>query len=143
MTTAVLTRTAQAGDAGSSVKVTFAGSLKASVTLADYSGVTSVEAQNSATDAAATTSHTSPTVNGLTAGSVALTFWADKSTTTSAWSPPAGVTQRSVVVGSGGGAVSGLLVDSGSTTVSGSYGGQTATTNVKSGSGASWVVALD
>jgi PKD repeat protein len=142
MTTAVLARTAQAGDAGSSVKVTFAGTLKASVTLADYRGVTSVEAQNSATDAAATTSHKSPTVNGLTTGSVALTFWADKSTTTSAWSLPAGVTQRSVIFGSGGGAVSGLLVDSGST-VSGSYGGQTATTNVKSGSGAAWVVALD
>jgi hypothetical protein len=88
-----------------------------------------------------TTSHKSPTVTGLPTGALAVTFWADKSTTTTSWTPPAGVTQRSVVYGAGGGAVSGLVADSGSA-VSGSYGGLTATTNVSSGSGAAWTVGL-
>jgi hypothetical protein len=58
------------------------------------------------------------------------------------WTPPAGVTKQSAIYGSGGGAVSGLLADSGSSAVGTSYGGLTATTNVKSGSGASWTVDL-
>jgi hypothetical protein len=139
--TAAFQKTAQPGDAGSSVKVTFSTSVKGSVTLADYTNATAVGQAASATDTS-TTSHKSPTVTGLPSGSLAVTFWADKSTTTTAWTPPAGVTQQSVIFGAGGGAVSGLLADSGTSAVGGSYGGLTATTNVKSGSGASWTVDL-
>jgi PKD repeat protein len=138
--TAAFGKSAQASDAGSSVKVTFSVSVKGSVTLADYTGATAVGPAASATDNN-TTSHKSPTVTGLPTGALAVTFWADKSTTTTSWTPPAGVTQRSVVYGAGGGAVSGLVADSGSA-VSGSYGGLTATTNVSSGSGAAWTVGL-
>jgi hypothetical protein len=139
--TAVFGKSAQASDAGSSVKVTFSTSVKGSVTLADYTGATAVGQFASAVDTS-TTSHKSPTVTGLPSGSLAVTFWADKSTTTTMWTPPAGVTQQSAIYGAGGGAVSGLLADSGSSAVGTSYGGLTATTNVTSGSGASWTVDL-
>jgi PKD repeat protein len=141
LTDAVYQRTAVAGDAGSTVAVTFPASLKSSLTLADYASAASgIETEAVASDKS-TTSHTTPTLSGLSAGSLAVSFWSDKSTTTSAWTPPASVTQRSAVYGSGGGAVSGLLADSGSP-VTGTYGGLTATTNATSGSDIAWTIAL-
>jgi hypothetical protein len=141
LTSAVFTRTAEATDAGSTVSVTLSASVKASLTLADYAHASAtVEAKASST-AKTTSSHTTPTVTGLSAGSLAVSFWTDKSTTTSAWSPPPSVTKRSDVYGTSGGAVSALLADSGSP-VSGTYGGLTATTNATSGSAAQWTIGL-
>jgi PKD repeat protein len=141
LTDAVYQRTAAAADAGSTVAVTFPASIKSSLTLADYSSAASgIEMEAVAVDKSAT-SHTTPTLNGLSAGSLAVSFWSDKSTTTSAWTAPASVTRRSAVFGSGGGAVSALLADSGSP-VTGTYGGLTATANVSSGTGIAWTIAL-
>jgi hypothetical protein len=141
LTTTVYERSAQAGDAGSAVSVPLSGTVKASLTVADYGSAASpVEVAASSTDST-TASHTSPTVTGLSNGSLAVTFWTDKSTTTTSWTPPAGVTKRSEVEGTASGAVSGLLVDSGSA-VSGTYGGLVATTDATSGSGAAWTIAL-
>jgi PKD repeat protein len=141
LSTAAYSRPATASDAGSSVTVPYSATVKASLTLAAYANAGDpVEASASASDAS-TTSHKSPSVTGLASGSYAITFWGDKATTTSAWTAPSGVTQRAVVYGSGGGAVSALLVDSGAA-VTGSYGGLTATTNATSGSGTSWTIGL-
>jgi PKD repeat protein len=139
---AVYEKTATGADAGSSATVTFSASVKAQLTVADYKNVstTPIEAAQSNTSGAGT-SHTTPAISGLTAGTWVLSFWTDKSTTTTAWTPPAGVTKRSDVYGTAGGAVSALLADSG-TGVSGSYPAQTATTNVSSGSSVQWTVAL-
>jgi hypothetical protein len=141
MASAVYSKTAASTDLGSTVSVTFSAKLKASLTLADYTHAAgTVEAQASATGSN-TTSHTTPTVNGLSGGSLAVSFWTDKSTTTTAWTVPSNVTKRSEVEGTGGGAISGLLADSGSA-VSGSYGGLTASTNASSGAAAQWTIAL-
>ena len=94
----------------------------------------------SASDAG-TASHRSPTLTGLSSGTMAVTFWTDKSTGTTAWTAPASVVKRSAVFGTGGGAVSAMLADSGSA-VSGTYGGLTATTNKASGTGIEWTIAL-
>jgi hypothetical protein len=90
---------------------------------------------------ASTSSHKSPTLTGLSSGSMAVTLWTDKSTGTTSWTPPAGVVKRSAVFGTGGGAISALLADSGGA-VSGSYGGLTATTNATSGAAVAWTIAL-
>jgi hypothetical protein len=141
LSSAVFVRDATGTDAGSTVSITFSATVKASLTVADYAHASAtVEAAASAT-AASTTNHTTPTVTGLSAGSLAVSFWTDKSTTTSAWTPPSGVIKRSDVYGGGGGAVSGLLADSGSA-VTGSYGGLTAMTNATSGSAAQWTIGL-
>jgi hypothetical protein len=139
---AVFEKTATAADASSPVTVTFSGTVKAEVMVADYTNTAGspIETAVSST-AASTATHTTPAVSGLTAGTWVVSFWTDKSTTTSSWTPPAGVTQRAVVYGTSGGAISALLADSGAG-VSGSYPGQTATTNVTSGSAAQWTIAL-
>jgi hypothetical protein len=141
LTSAVFERSAQAGDAGTSVSVTFPATVHASLTLADYASAAGAVEMEASSTASTTASHTSPTITGLSTGSLAVTFWTDKATGTTAWTPPAGVTKRSDVYGTGGGAVSALLVDSGSP-VSGSYGGLVATTNATSGSAAQWTIGL-
>jgi PKD repeat protein len=141
LTDAVYQRTAVTGDAGSTVTVTFPASVKASLTLADYASTASTIEMEAVAADSATSSHTTPTLSGLTAGTLAVSFWSDKSTTTSAWTAPASVTQRSAVYGTGGGAVSALLADSGSP-VTGTYGGLTASTNATSGAGITWTIAL-
>jgi PKD repeat protein len=141
LSTAVYQRTAQLGDASSAVPVAFSASVKGSLTLADYASTApSIEAFASHSDTS-TSSHTCAALTGLSNGSLALTYWTDKSTGTTAWTPPATVVQRSVVVGSGGGAISALLTDSGNP-VSGSYGPLTASTNATTGAGVEWSIAL-
>jgi hypothetical protein len=141
LTTEVYSRTAQPGDAGSTVPFTFSALVKASVTIADYeNALNPVESDASAFDAN-TSTHVSPLVNGLSTGSIAVTCWMDKSTGTTQWTTPSDVTNRSAVYGTGGGAVSAMLADSGGS-VSGSYGQQKATTNATSGSGVTWTIGL-
>ena len=76
----------------------------------------------------ATTAHTSPTVSAPAGSKWLVTYWADKTSSTTSWTAPAGQTFRSSRFGSPSGAMSGLLVDS-DADVSGSTGGLTATAN--------------
>jgi PKD repeat protein len=143
LSSAVFERSATASDHGTPVTVTFgANTVKGSVMVADYSNVsaTPIEAQASAT-ATSTKNHVAPALSGLTAGTWVVSWWTDKSTTTTTWTPPASVTKRLDVYGTSGGAVSALLADS-NAGVSGSYPAQTATTDVTSGSAAQWSIAL-
>jgi PKD repeat protein len=139
LTTNVYSKAATAGDAGSSIGVGFSASVKASLVVADYrNAVLPVETDLSAT-AAGTTAHTAPALSGLAAGSWVVSYWTDKSTTTTSWTPPGGVTQRAVAYGTGSGADSALVADSGPVT---SSPAQTATTDATSGSSAQWSLAL-
>jgi hypothetical protein len=139
LTTNVYSKAATAGDTGSSIGVSFSTSVKASLVVADYrNAVLPVETDLSAT-AASTTAHTAPALSGLTAGSWVVSYWTDKSTTTTSWTPPSGVTQRAVVYGTGSGADSALVADSGPVTSSPAL---TATTDATSGSSAQWSLAL-
>jgi PKD repeat protein len=141
LTTTVYSRAATAGDPGSTVSVGFSGTVKASLTLAAYAHAASAVEANASATARTTASHVTPSVSGLVPNSLAVSFWADKSTGTTAWTAPSDVTTRSAVYGTGGGAVSALLGDSGAA-VSGAYGGKTATTNATSGSAATWTIGL-
>ena len=66
----------------------------------------------------------------------------DKSSGTTLWTPPSGVTERGTSYGSGTGRTSGLLADSGAPVATGTYGGATATTDVVSGRGIAWTLIL-
>jgi PKD repeat protein len=136
-------RTASSSDLGANVPVTFSAKTHNSVTLADYKSAdpNTIEASASSADAN-TASHVTPTVNVTVAGSLAVSYWADKSSTTTAWTPPAPVTQRATFFDTGGGYTTSLLADSNSTVGTGSYGGLTATTNAASGKGTEWTVIL-
>jgi PKD repeat protein len=139
---AVYEKTATSTDHSTAVAVTFSGSVKAEVTVADYTNTDPAPIEEAlSSTATATESHATPAASALTPGSWVVSFWTDKSTTTSLWTPPSDVTERSVAYGTGTGAVSGMLADS-NAGVSGSYAGQIATTNFSSGSAAQWTIAL-
>jgi hypothetical protein len=101
---------------------------KSDLALAVYRGATGVAASAGVLDTATTAAHVSPAVNAPGGSKWLVTFWADKSGGTTAWTPPGTQTFRSNKFGSPSGAMSGLLVDS-NADVSGSTGGLTATAN--------------
>ena len=98
-------RIATAGDAGSVVAVNAATILKADLTVAAYRGTAAGPFADSgvAADTASRTTHTTPTINASQAGGWLLSYWADKSGTSTAWTLPAGVTRRSASTGTGTG----------------------------------------
>jgi PKD repeat protein len=141
LTTDVYERVAAAADPGSAVTVTYSVAVPASLMVADYTNTAAVPIETSASGTSTGTSHITPALAGLSAGSWVVTWWSDKSTTTKTWTAPAAVVQRAAVFGTGSGADSALLADSAGP-VSGSYAAQTATSSASSGSAAQWAVAL-
>jgi PKD repeat protein len=128
----VYSHAATAGDITSgTVSVTFSAATKNSVILADYHGAdpSTIEAFASSSDAAKS-SHTTPTVNVTQDNTLPVSYWTDKSSTTTAWAVPNTVTVRGSLYDTGGGYDTAVLADPGSTVNSGTtYGGLTATSN--------------
>ena len=143
LSTAVYEKTVAPGDPGSTVNVSFGSAVPSSLLLADYSNAVGSPLEASASANSTGTSHTTPPVGGLNAGSWVVSYWTDKSTgSKAAWTAPAGQTSRATVVGSGTGVDGALLADSGGP-ITGSYPGQTATSIQSSGSATQWTVALN
>ncbi|RKS72067.1 beta-propeller uncharacterized protein DUF5122 [Actinomadura pelletieri DSM 43383] len=137
-------RVAQAGDAGQQVNIGLSDYTKADIRLVAYEGTNTTDpiaAVAKGADAATTTSHTSPTATVAGSGAWALTYWSDKSSSTTAWTAPAGVTTRGTGIGSGGGRITALIADSNGTVATGGYGGKTATTDAASRA-AMWTIVL-
>jgi PKD repeat protein len=141
LVTNVYSRVASAADHGTAVTASFSASVHASLTVADYSHAALPAEANASTPASGTTAHTAPGLTGLSAGSWVLSWFADRSTTTTSWTGPSAETQRSTVFGTGANAVSAMLADSAGP-VSGNYAAQTATTDATSGASVQWSVAL-
>ncbi|WP_165970562.1 PKD domain-containing protein [Actinomadura sp. 6K520] len=137
-------RVAQAGDAGQQVNIGLSGYTKADIRLLAYAGTSTsdpVAAVGKGSDSSAVTQHTSPDASVGGAGAWAVTYWGDKSSSTTAWTAPAGVTTRGTGIGSGGGRITSLIVDSGEAVGGGDYGDKTATTNAASRA-AMWTIVL-
>jgi len=84
-----------------------------------------------------TASHTAPAVSVANGGSWVVSFWSDKSSSTTTWTLPSGVTQRDQTIGTGGGHVTADIADSNAGLASGTYPAQTATVGATaSGKGA-------
>jgi hypothetical protein len=71
-----------------------------------------------------------------------VSLWIDKSDTTTAWTPPAGVPVRDSSTGTGSGRYGSLVADSGGGTFGGTYPGLTATTNANSNRAIMWSITL-
>ncbi|MGW3769254.1 PKD domain-containing protein [Actinomadura verrucosospora] len=143
-TSVVWKRVAQAGDAGTQVGIGFSAYTKADIRLLAYEGTNAtdpVAAVAKSSDAGTVTDHTGPSAQVDAAGSWVVTYWADKSSTTTSWTAPAGVEARGTGIGSGSGRITALVADSNGTVATGAYGGKTATTDAASRA-AMWTIVL-
>ena len=135
LVTQVWQRVAQPGDGGSAVSVTLGTALKVGLELLAYSGTSAsgpIGTSAVTGDASATTTHPSDVVTLGTAGSWVVTYWADKSSTTTTWTAPAGVVTRDASYGSGSGRTTMLVVDSGGPVATGTTGSLVASTDAAS-----------
>lgn len=135
MITTVWQKVAAAGDAGATVSVDIGPAyLKASLSVLAYSGTAAsgpVASASQSADPGTSTAHNSPTATAAN-GAYVLTAWADKSSTTTTFTEPAGTVLRDRTIGTVAGHVSSLIVDSGAGVAPGQVGGLTATTNAAS-----------
>ena len=120
---------ATAGDAGQSIDIATSAYVRSAVTLSAYrGGVVSLPGGFAAAgETTSTTDHTTPALNVLEQGAWVVSYWADKSASTTSWSAPAGQQVRSTGGGTGSGHLSWLLTDSGGPVTVGAVGGLTAT----------------
>ena len=124
--TAVFRKTATASDPNSAVTDTLTSSGPSAAQLVSYRGVGTGTVTTAGAADAATATHVAPAIAVTTTGSWVVSFWADKSSSTTTWTLPSGVPARNITVGSGGGHVSGALGDSNGPQTSGSYPAQSA-----------------
>lgn len=139
-------RTATAADAGRPVTVVSSGYAKSVISVAAYRGVnatTPVTAAASALQTSSTTTHVTPTVVAPDGNQWLVSYWADKSNATSAWTLPASVTQRTTASGSPSGHISAILGDSNGPVPAGPAGGLTATANSTGGSAITFSVLVN
>jgi hypothetical protein len=113
------------------VTITTSAIEKLDVQLVAYTGTAStpVAAVSSAAESTASTAHTTPSAAVVKAGSWAVSFWDDKSATTTSWTAPGGQTKRAGSIGTGSAAMSSLVTDGAAPVPTGSFGGLTAKTN--------------
>ena len=93
---------------------------KVDLALVAYSGVDPVDpvAQWAVRQEPATTTvHTAPDLSSPAAGGWIVTYWAEKTSTTTDWAPPAGAASRAETSGSGSGRIESILVDTGAAVV--------------------------
>jgi len=142
MRTVMWTKTAQPGDPGRQLTVPLSGSAKYTLTVAAYSGVDATAAPmfGRVADTVNHAARTAPTVTAP-AGAWVVSYWADKSATTTSWSAASG-TQRQMLCGADAGHVCSLLADSGGPVPAGPYAGVTATTDAASAKATAWSIVL-
>ena len=131
------TKIATGGDPGSPVSVTSSGFAKDVTTVVAYRGVdpgSPLSDSTSALQTSTSAAHVTPTVNAPDGQQWLVSYWADKSSATTSWSLPGGVTQRSTLSGTTSGHISAVLGDSNGAVAPGSQGGLTATANSAGGS---------
>ena len=137
----VWTKTVRVGDPGTTVSVPLSGAAKYTATLAVYAGVADPLVYAAAADTVSHTGRVTPVVTAPQ-GAWVVSYWADKSSATTTWTPPAGVTARQTACGADSGRVCSLFADSGAVVPAGPAGGVSANTDVASNKGVTWSIVL-
>lgn len=143
--TEMWTRVAGTAEAGAKVTVDLPVQSKIDVTLVAYSGAVSAKPISTFASRSVTvnaTNHQSPGLTLPDSNSVVLTYWVDKSSSTSGWTLPVGQIQRSQNVGSGNGRLTSIASDLGRASAVGDWAPVTATANAVSSRATIWSVAL-
>ncbi|MDO5502334.1 MAG: PKD domain-containing protein [Actinomycetia bacterium] len=135
LTLTVLISPADGSESGATISLGLPrSSIRSDLTLVAYRGVDGNALEDIAVaTVASTATHTTPSLSVPGEDRIALSFWADRSSSTTGWISPTAVETISTQVGSGGGRVSTLLAQQ--ETSAGSYGGLVATTNAPSARG--------
>lgn len=143
MGTVAWTKVVESDDPGTPVTVPLSGGAKHTLTLAAYTGTEATPSIDfeSATFVATTSSRRTPTVTA-SAGDWVVSYWADKSSTTTAWTPLGSVTTRRTACGADGGRICSVLADSGAALPPGPYGNVEATTDAPSDQATMWSFVL-
>ena len=141
MATYVYTKPAAAADAGKTTRFTLDVAAKYTLTIAAYTGDMLAPQILKASESIVEAGHTTP---GVTAadGDWVLSYWADKSSATTGFTLPGGVTPRQAVCNSGTGRVCSVLADSAGPVAAGANGGLTATADAASGNATMWTILL-
>lgn len=153
--TVLYAKTATAQDAGATVGVVYTDgtnevSTRAVASVVVYDGVASVAPVATAVETSTKNAfdHTTPDVTVPDSGDWVLSYWSDKTSSTTSWTPPAGQTVRAEPVSYFDPAfpttvrVTGLLTDDGAPTLAGARSGLTATALGKSMSATMATVVL-
>ncbi|MCW3818373.1 PKD domain-containing protein [Micromonospora sp. DR5-3] len=142
-TTTAWWKVAAAGDAGSTVRVALDAQSKGNLIVAAYRGVApTAPVFARATDPASTATRTTPYVSVTADQSWGVSYWLHGDGASTMLTPPAGVAVRSNSSQTGGGRVTVLLADSGSTVPAGSYGGLVAVGAAASTTTTTWTFIL-
>jgi PKD repeat protein len=142
LTSTLYRKTLVTGDLGATVRFDTANFAKGLLSVSVYRGVDPgspfVTARSS--DNTATTTHTTPTVAGVF-GQAVMSYWVDRSDTTTGWTTPAPAVTRDTVIGTGTGRYSGLSADSGGVISTATYGGLVGT-STPSTRAMMWTIAM-
>lgn len=107
----IWTRTATATDAGSNARVTLSSIAKVTSHVAAYRGAAGVSNHALAFETVSRAEHTTPVVSVSTPGSALVSIWADKSSATTSFAMPTGVTSRNQQVGPSSGRITSAIGD--------------------------------
>jgi PKD repeat protein len=137
----VWTKAVASGDAGQRVRFDSPVYAKGVLEVAVYANAVTVAAVLAHSGDAGPNVHVTPTVP-VPPGSTVVSFWSEKSDTSTSWTAPPGVSVRDATLGTGGGRYSGLLADSGGPVSGGNYGTLSASTDASSSRAIMWTIAL-
>lgn len=143
--TTIWHRVATQADAGATVQVSGGGGQrKGALTLAVYRGTATTVPFAGAVgtaEPATTAVHVTPVVQAP-AGTLRLSYWADRSSDAAGWTAPEGEVVRVLSAGSGGGRIGLLLTDRGEPEAGGATGGLSAVSASASNKATSWTILL-
>ena len=134
-------RTATSGVAGSSVPLSLDAASKTNATLLSYSGAGAPTAVQGSAEAGTTRLHAAPSAAVGVAGSIVVSYWADKVPTAHGWTLPAGLTSRSATFGSGSAMITATSGDS-AAQQPGTWPGAVADAGTASAKAIAWTVVL-
>jgi PKD repeat protein len=142
MVSRVYTKVAETADAGTKTTVPLDAAAKYTMSVADYSGVrggTIVHADLAETVNRA--DHSTPSIDAP-AGAWVVSYWADKSSTTTGFTLPGSVTGRQALCSTGTAHVCSTMADSGGPAPTGVYDGRVATADSPSAAATTWSIVL-
>jgi hypothetical protein len=144
MQTVLWSRVATSTDPGARIPVSTTLTTKMGIQLLAYSGAspTPVLAHAEQPEPGRSITHRTPTLTNTDPGAWLVSYWADKTATSTGWTSPTTAVTRQQTTGTGNGRITTLGADSATTVPTGTTGGLTATSTVSSDIAITWSVLL-